>query len=339
LKKGEKIMIKMIFFYVLVLTSQVFAEDTEKSTNTDSSLRSELSKNCSSDESLSYDSSSNKFVCKKPDNSKVDALKEEVSHKVNETSYIQDKQHSQQVIDQIIKDLNLKLSKTDLAISCESSQTIAYDLLLGVFMCRDIKISKTQVIGLEQSLLEKLDLTLFNEIKRDLELSISNKATLLGLKKVEDDVIMIFSKITELTSALAQKVDISSLHSVATSGNYNDLINKPNLTKVYGQLVFSKGKLVIDSVASGIILGTNQAKVVMDGDYLFSGKLVEGVNLRINNVKVAESFLKRGSFILPIKSTDVITFSYVSKEKEQKESKEEPSEGGSESLMFINKLN
>lgn len=333
-------MIKTIFFYVLLLASQVYADDAEKAQNSDSNLRSELAKGCSSDESLSYESSSNKFICKKQDTSKVDALRDELSHKVNEESYSQDKQHSQQIIDQILKDLSLKMSKSDIAISCDSSQSISYDLLLDVFMCKDIKIAKTQIIGLDQSLLEKLDLTLFYQIKRDLEANIANKATLISLHKVELDVLTIFSKLTEITTSLAQKVDISALHKVAFSGNYNDLINKPNLTKVYGQLVFSKGKLGIDSAASGITIGSNQAKVLVDGDYLFSGKLIEGVNLRINNVKVAESFIKRGSFILPVKSTDIITFSYTSKEKEQKEKEyKEDSESGAESLMLINKLN
>jgi hypothetical protein len=86
----------------------------------------------------------------------------------------------------------------------------------------------------------------------------------LALKANTSDIttgLALKANTSDVTTALASKANISSLSTVATSGNYNDLANKPNIPSAY---VMPKASA---SVLGGVKVGAN---LIIDADGVLS---------------------------------------------------------------------
>ncbi len=87
-----------------------------------------------------------------------------------------------------------------------------------------------------------------------LKANTSNMTTALASKANTSDVttgLALKANTSDVTTALASKANISSLSTVATSGNYNDLANKPNIPSAY---VMPKASA---SALGGVKVGAN----------------------------------------------------------------------------------
>ena len=116
----------------------------------------------------------------------------------------------------------------------------------------------------------------------------SAPAALDTLKEIADQLAADESVASALASQVALKANTSSLATVAFSGSYNDLLNKPTIPTTTSQLTNNSGFLT--SVAGSALTGTSLASTIVTSSLTTVGTL--GSLSVTNNVTVGGQVIK-----------------------------------------------